>query len=222
MSLIGNIIKGRRSISEFENRELPRKTIDELVEMASWAPSTTNTQPWFFLVFDTEESKERLNWYIDEGYKKKYASLKDIQPILGRAYETMLRFFHRYGKFDEAPVYMLVFAKPYDKPGISQAVRLTKDPQLTELVSQSVKTSVAMAMQNLLLEAYARCIGTRVKDGIKIFPSFSELKQQFYAEFDIDPAYELVSGIQLGYPTQKSLRRKPDKRRPLEEIRRYV
>jgi nitroreductase len=75
------IIKGRRSISEFSDRQVSNEFIDELIDLASFAPSSTNTQPWFFLIFKSEENKNRLNYYIDLGYEKLKNQLKDNNII---------------------------------------------------------------------------------------------------------------------------------------------
>jgi nitroreductase len=75
------IIKGRRSISEFSDREISNEIIDELIDLASFAPSSTNTQPWFFLIFKSEENKKRLNDFIALGYEKLKTQLKDNNII---------------------------------------------------------------------------------------------------------------------------------------------
>ena len=63
-------IKTRRSVSHFEDRLVDRALIDHLIHLAGFAPSSCNTQPWHFLIFDTPESRERLNRYIEEGYQE--------------------------------------------------------------------------------------------------------------------------------------------------------
>ena len=40
------LIKARKSIRGYLNKPVPRELIDEVIEVAKWAPSSMNTQPW--------------------------------------------------------------------------------------------------------------------------------------------------------------------------------
>ena len=217
-----DIIESRRSISQFESREIPDAVIDGLIESAGYAPSSTDIQPWFFLVFRSEERKRQLNDFIRQGYEKTKERLTRNGRIIGPVFGTVLDVFSRYGEFDEAPVYMLVFARPYDKGGLAKMIRFSHDAGISAIAEESTKTSVAMAMQNLLLAAHDAGLGTRVKDGIKFFLTDSDLKARVYDEFSIPDDYTLLSGIQLGYPTDAARKRPSSKRRPLDAIRRFV
>jgi len=42
-------IKGRRSVRRYKPIPIPKETIMELCELASWAPSGMNRQNWFFV-----------------------------------------------------------------------------------------------------------------------------------------------------------------------------
>jgi nitroreductase len=54
-------IKERRSIREFEDREIPDATIGRLLESAHLAPSAGNLEPWKFVVVKQDELKEKLS-----------------------------------------------------------------------------------------------------------------------------------------------------------------
>lgn len=216
-----DIIKGRRSISRFEDRPVDTMLIDEIISLAGYAPSSCNTQPWYFLVFSTEKSKERLASYIDKGYLRTTEELKTngvLAPILRRLFD----FFSQYGKFDKAPVYILLFARPYDTPLFSQAIKISKQEKIGMIAEESVMTSSAMAMQNFLLIAYDKGLGTRAKDGIKFLMNFEDLKKEFYTEFNIPESFRLVSGIQIGYPSQSNSPKKTKTRLSLEKIRKHI
>ena len=43
-------IKGRRSVRKFKSDPPPKKTIEKILEMATWAPSGMNLQNWYFVV----------------------------------------------------------------------------------------------------------------------------------------------------------------------------
>lgn len=220
--MISKVIKKRRSISSFTNKKVSLDLIDEIISVASYAPSSCNTQPWFFLVFHTDKSKEKLNFYIQKGYEYTNKELKQKHRLVGNVYVKLLDFFSKYGKFDEAPVYILLFVRPYDTPLFSQAIKIINDKQIKKIADDSVKTSSAMAMQNFLLVAHEKGLGTRVKDGIKFLVNFKKLKNDFYKEFQIPLTYQLISGIQLGYPTKNALGKKASKRLSLKKIRKFI
>jgi nitroreductase len=41
------LIRERKSIRGYLDKPVPRATIDEIIEVAKWAPSSMNTQPWY-------------------------------------------------------------------------------------------------------------------------------------------------------------------------------
>ena len=47
---VGQAIRGRRSVGAFGDRSVPRATVAELIEAATWAPTHHLTQPWRFAV----------------------------------------------------------------------------------------------------------------------------------------------------------------------------
>jgi len=217
-----SIVRGRRSISEFADMPIVDDVIDELIRVSGYAPSGTDIQPWFFLVVRTETGKAGLIDLIAKGYEETKRRLISKKGMAGPMFGLILDAFAKYGKFDTAPAYILAFSRPYDKAFLSRVIELSGDSDIANIADESAKTSVAMAMQNLLLTAHAMGLGTRVKDGIKFFLNDSELKREFFQLFSIPSDYRLISGIQLGYPTESALRRKASPRLSLDSIRRYA
>jgi nitroreductase len=41
------LIKERKSIRGYQQKPVPRELIAEIIEVAKWAPSSMNTQPWY-------------------------------------------------------------------------------------------------------------------------------------------------------------------------------
>ena len=50
-------IKTRHSLRAFLPTPVPRQTVEDILEVASWAPSGTNTQPWQVHVLTGEALK---------------------------------------------------------------------------------------------------------------------------------------------------------------------
>ena len=55
------VIKKRRSIRAYKKQDLPRDTIEKLIEAARWAPSAGNVQPWEFVVASSQRAKRELS-----------------------------------------------------------------------------------------------------------------------------------------------------------------
>ena len=54
------IIKGRRSIRKYEDRDVPLQALDQILEAVRWAPSWTNCQCWEVVVIRDPAVKEQL------------------------------------------------------------------------------------------------------------------------------------------------------------------
>jgi nitroreductase len=62
-------VRGRRSVRLFLPDPVPRETITRVVDLARWAPSWGNTQPWEIVVADGEKAKELAEAFEAEGKK---------------------------------------------------------------------------------------------------------------------------------------------------------
>lgn len=55
------ILKNRYSTKEFDNtKELTKEEIEAIEDLLQYSPSSTNIQPWHFIVATTKEGKERV------------------------------------------------------------------------------------------------------------------------------------------------------------------
>jgi len=57
---VTRLIRSRRSIRRFKPTKVTRDVIHTVLDLARWAPSAHNAQPWRFIVIDEEEVKRRL------------------------------------------------------------------------------------------------------------------------------------------------------------------
>ncbi|MBE6829174.1 MAG: nitroreductase [Ruminococcaceae bacterium] len=53
-------IENRRSIRKYQNRKVEKEKLVQILESARLAPSGSNTQPWTFLIVESEDTKEKL------------------------------------------------------------------------------------------------------------------------------------------------------------------
>ena len=66
-----DIVKGRRSIRSFENKDVPEGELQKLLEAVQWSPSWANTQCWEVVVIKDPAIKQELQ---EKSVKKNPAS----------------------------------------------------------------------------------------------------------------------------------------------------
>ena len=54
------VLKSRRSIRAFSDRQVSNEVIDKVIEAARWAPSGANSQPWEFIVVRDQATKDQM------------------------------------------------------------------------------------------------------------------------------------------------------------------
>ena len=60
-------LKGRRSIRSYEDRPVPKETLEEIIDAARLAPTANNTQPWEFIVVTEADVRTRIADLTDYG-----------------------------------------------------------------------------------------------------------------------------------------------------------
>ena len=60
------LVKQRRSIRRFKPDPIPDEHVHKIIEVARWAPSGFNMQPWEFVVVKKPGLKKRIVEYVDE------------------------------------------------------------------------------------------------------------------------------------------------------------
>ena len=108
MSII-KVIRERRSVREFLEKDVPDELIMKVLDAARWAPSSKNTQPWEFIIIRDQETKKKLaklakfGWFIADAPvviaivtdpRKSYAHIIDgscaVQNLMLAAWELGL------------------------------------------------------------------------------------------------------------------------------------
>ena len=67
MADLMEIIKERRSIRKYEEKDIPEDIVNQVLEVARWTPSWANTQCWEVIVAKDKTIKERLQATISKG-----------------------------------------------------------------------------------------------------------------------------------------------------------
>ena len=108
---IFEVIKERRSIRTFQNKDIPEVAIAKIIEAGSYAPSGHNNQPWGFAIVKDHAVKEQIATltayskivknantlivvFLDKEHS--YDRDKDLMAI-GACIQNMLLFAHSEG-----------------------------------------------------------------------------------------------------------------------------
>jgi len=67
MSDFMEIIKGRRSIRRYQDREIPEEHLNKVLEAIRWSPSWANTQCWEVIVVKDSMIKQKLQETLSTG-----------------------------------------------------------------------------------------------------------------------------------------------------------
>lgn len=186
------LIKARRSIRVFDQEEPPRAVIRECLEAATWAPNPTNQQPWEFIVLAGEKLAE-VNACIERKFIERMPEgsfdnlpeecekrKDEIMTTISRAAEqdgiNPAQFFEKMLRFFDAPVAVLF-------------LHYTRE-------EDAYKQGTAAALQNFLLAAHARGLGTCWLGVVAI------CQEDIKKTLNIPADRTVLGGVALGIPVK--------------------
>lgn len=180
-AIIRSIIQGRRSIRRYTDRPVPREALARILELAAWAPSAHNRQPWRFAVVLAAEERRKLAAQMGERLRADLAADGVPQGVIDADVERS------YSRIAGAPALILVCLSMVDMDRYPDTRRARAEHTMTV-------QSVAMAVQNLLLAAHAEGLGACWMCAPLFCPDVVS------AALDLPPDWEAQALITLGYP----------------------
>jgi len=205
-------IYGRRSIRAFQPEPVPRAVIEKILDAAIRAPSNSNVQPWE-LVALAGRAKQELDAFL-EGLLQS-ATRAEPDAFLPEAGFTLPPEFRQRSNALLAGLVAEVKAAGGDLGKLSRGsfnffgapcaimVALDRGHNFGAILS------VAAAIQNLLLAAYAEGLGTCWEAMPLIYGN------RLREHLGLPERKRLVSCIALGYPADSPLNRFRSSREPL-------
>lgn len=211
-------IRGRRSVRKFLPKPVPRGDIEAMLEAACWAPSSTNFQPWRFLVVLRRDLIEQMARLVYNRFDEAMQEARQRQERLAGA---LLRFMRGYSSFfGDAPAVIVACGEPYSVPkfgpGGAEAVAKIAEAggdQVAHIFFSTVDKSVAMATQNLLLKAHAMGYGAVAIDT----PLAVGDQIKTLLAIPANDPMRVIMLVALGRPAENPL---PPPRRPVAEVTR--
>lgn len=233
-SQISAFIASRRSTREFLPTPVPQEIIDQILTDSLTAPSWSNTRP-FKVAIATGEVRDR----ISNEFLSRWAVLSQI---MRKGVRNKLRLIYsRYGLptsnrsivkpyvKELRPRAQRVGKELYELFGVKRGDRTARDVQwgknysffgapveLFIYIHKSLHVYAAsdagLMMQNLMLSAHARGLGTCAQGAVNIWDDVIR------KEFDISKDYRLLCGLAIGYPADTPVNKFQANRIGLEEL----
>jgi nitroreductase len=217
-------IKTRHSLRAFLPSPVPRQTIEDILEVASHAPSGTNTQPWQVHVL-TGAALKRIGGRIQAAYldpeqntahKEEYAYYPtewrspyidrrrkvgwDLYGLLGIAKTDKARMQHQHGRnfiFFDAPVGLFF--------------------TIDRVMQQGSWLDYGMFLQNVMVAARARGLHTCPQ------AAFTQFHRLVKEELQLSDEQMLVCGMSLGHANPGAVENSlVTERAPVAEFTRFL
>ena len=198
-----DLVKKTRSLRRFKPDPIPDEYIEKMIEVARWAPSGFNQQPWEFVVVKDSELRSKIAQYSGLFRSQSHDMETTREAWQGKG-PSMMR--SNEANYSIAPVYIIVFGDTRTRDGLPMKVRY--DIRLRDRIFTSglvnaflylhmAASSLGLASQwvSWISEPYVECM---VKDLLGI-PKEMEV-------------YDMLA---VGYPAVKA---RPKLLRPKEKM----
>lgn len=119
------LVKKRRSIRRFKPDPIPDESIAKIIEVARWAPSGFNMQPWEFVVVKKPGLRDKIVEYIKTYWAQSKSMESARESWQGKPWKTSGVIDSKMD-FTTAPVFIILFGDTRTKPGLPMGLRYDK------------------------------------------------------------------------------------------------
>jgi nitroreductase len=89
------LLKSRRSIRKYQDRQVPEEAIRQILEAGRWAPSASNRQPWHFIVIQQPEIRQAVAEHAAYFFIR-WAHVEDAPVIIALCGEAGNRIYRQF------------------------------------------------------------------------------------------------------------------------------
>lgn len=193
---LADLLRARRSVRRYLEREVPRQALDALLESIRWAPSPHNSQPWRVALLRSPAARQHLARALGERWRADLTAdglpTDEIDRLIGRSRE----------RIEGAPAALVLGLTLRDLDSYPDQHR-----QQAELLMAA--HSLGAAAQNILLTARAYGLAACWMCAPLFCPEV--VREALELPADVIPQALLT----LGYPAVEP---PPRPKRPLAEI----
>jgi F420 biosynthesis protein FbiB-like protein len=183
------LVKKRRSIRRFRPDPVSYEDVERIVEVARWAPSGANSQPWEMVVVRQPELKDAIIDILREhsDYTRKVELTRDEEI----RHAGVSRPWSRPG-YADAPVFILICGDPRTQEAYPLSARLNHGDEI-------FASSLASALLYMHLAATSLGLGSQW-----VSASSDHFAQRMIKQLlDIPQEMEIYDMMALGYPARE-------------------
>jgi nitroreductase len=188
------LVKKRRSIRRFMPDPVPDELIDKIIEVARWAPSGFNMQPWEYVVVTDATLREKIVSWITPYWAESVEMEKAREEWQGQKWKlTGLQSADQ--DYRVAPVFIILYGDPRTRDGLPMGVRCT--PHRTNIIHLSGLANTFLYMH---LAATSLGLASQWISAIQT-PLASCMTRDLLG---IPNQFEVFDMVALGYPAIKA------------------
>lgn len=197
---LSDVIKERHSVRKYDpNYKISKEEIEEMLNLATLAPSSSNLQAWRFMVIQDEETKKELRAIAFNQEQVETSSA--VIAVLGdkemyKSVEKVYQSAHKAGYMDEANMNRLIESTLNTYPNAPEEAR-----------KNIAAFDAGLVSMQLMLIAKERGYDTVTMGGFN--------KEQFVDKFNVDDRYFPIVLIALGKAAEPAFQ---TIRLPLEDV----
>jgi nitroreductase len=218
-NIVDSVIRSRKAVRAFRPDAVSKKDIAEILDVARTAPSNSNTQPWHVRVLGGSFKRQLSNALADAHATEAHPPLQHLPDPLpdncrSRQEEFGVRYYGALGidKADAAGRYRAT-GRNFDFFGAPVGMIFTIDARLKKYSW----LDYGLFLQTIMIAARARGLDTCAQ------VSFARYQEVIAAHLDLEPGYDVVCGMSLGYAQEDStVNRLGMPRAPVEQFARFV
>jgi nitroreductase len=221
MNTVDEIIRGRFACRRFTDRPVPKEMIEEILDLARFAPSASNTQPWHVYVLSSEAKEQVSRALLDAHYNHQDAHCPEQHSATPMPEAHALRREEFGGLFydflgiprTDMEARAANTARNYSFFDAPVGLVFATDRRL----GMPALVTMGSFLQNVMLAAHAR--------GLDTCPQETIAKYHLVLRDVLDiPAEQIVAcGMSMGYADEAALRNRPAMPRiPVSEFTKFV
>ncbi len=196
-----SIVKERRSCRRFKPDSIPDEYVNKIIDVARWAPSGANSQPWDFVVVKKKDLRQQISEFVKEFISIYYKLEHTREPAL--RFPSLTRPAEKIG-YEDAPVFIILCGDKRTK----EAYPLYTEVEMSEGILESSLASAFLYMQ---LAAGTLGLGSQWVSAVRMWYVQCMIRDLLRIPDEL-VIYEMFV---VGYPASKP---KPRMVRTLEEM----
>jgi nitroreductase len=207
---LGTLIRTRRSIRRWQDKEVPLTLLTKAVELATWAPNAGNRQNWRFYVIVNSDTIKSIADKVQNSVDQ-IASWPEAKEFGS----DVSRWREQASFFRNAPAAIAVATAQYDSVADKMLAAREKNDSQAHMwrawrdIADTRIQSVASAIAYLLLVLHNMGLGAVWMTGpVQVAGEIEKILR-------VPPNMNLVAFIPIGYPAESPELRP---RRPLDEV----